>query len=58
VSRDWRLYVDDMLEGCRKVQRYTDGMTAVRWNTAANTAPGPTSWSLPGIRHCLRAAWL
>jgi uncharacterized protein with HEPN domain len=28
VSRDWRLYLDDMLEACRKVERYTDGMTS------------------------------
>ena len=28
MSRDWRLYLDDMLESCRKVKRYTAGMTA------------------------------
>ena len=27
MSRDWRLYLDDMLEACRKVERYTDGLT-------------------------------
>lgn len=27
MSRDWRLYLDDMRQACRKVLRYTDGMT-------------------------------
>ena len=27
MSPDWRLYLDDMLEACRKVERYTTGMT-------------------------------
>jgi len=26
VSRDWRLYVDDMRQACRKVLRYTQGL--------------------------------
>jgi len=26
VSRDWRLYLDDMREACRKVLRYTEGL--------------------------------
>lgn len=27
MSRDWRLYLEDILAACRKVQRYTAGMT-------------------------------
>ena len=27
MSRDWRLYLDDMLAACRKVERFTAGMT-------------------------------
>lgn len=26
MSRDWRLYLDDITEGCEKVQRFTAGM--------------------------------
>jgi uncharacterized protein with HEPN domain len=26
VSRDWRLYLDDILESCAKIQRFTAGM--------------------------------
>jgi uncharacterized protein with HEPN domain len=26
MSRDWRLYLGDMLKGCEKVERYTAGM--------------------------------
>ena len=27
MSRDWRLYLDDMREACRKVLRFTEGIT-------------------------------
>ena len=27
MSRDWRIYLDDILTSCKKVQRYTKGMT-------------------------------
>jgi len=27
MSRDWRLYLDDILAACGKVERYTAGMT-------------------------------
>jgi len=26
VSRDWRLYLDDIMESCDKIQRFTAGM--------------------------------
>jgi uncharacterized protein with HEPN domain len=26
VSRDWRLYLEDMIECCVKIERYTQGM--------------------------------
>lgn len=26
MSRDWRIYLDDILTSCQKVQRYTKGM--------------------------------
>jgi uncharacterized protein with HEPN domain len=26
MSRDWRIYLDDILASCQKVQRYTKGM--------------------------------
>ncbi|MEX0762937.1 MAG: DUF86 domain-containing protein [Dehalococcoidia bacterium] len=27
MSRDWRIYLEDILNACRKVRRYTAGMT-------------------------------
>lgn len=27
MSRDWRLYLDDLREACRKVLRYTEGLS-------------------------------
>ena len=30
MSRDWRLYVDDMRQACRKVLRYTEGLDLER----------------------------
>jgi len=30
VSREWRLYVDDMRQACRKVLRYTQGLDLER----------------------------
>ncbi len=27
MPRDYRLYLDDMLEACRKIRRFTEGMT-------------------------------
>jgi uncharacterized protein with HEPN domain len=27
MSRDWRLYADDILESCAKLQRFVQGMT-------------------------------
>jgi uncharacterized protein with HEPN domain len=27
MSRDWSLYIDDILTSCRKIRSYTDGMT-------------------------------
>jgi len=27
MSRDWSLYLDDILTCCRKIRTYTDGMT-------------------------------
>lgn len=26
MSRDWRIWLDDILEGCRRVRAYTNGM--------------------------------
>lgn len=26
MSRDWRLYWDDIIEACSRVERYTEGM--------------------------------
>jgi uncharacterized protein with HEPN domain len=27
MSRDWRLFINDLLESCEKVRRYAGGMT-------------------------------
>lgn len=37
MSRDWRIYLDDIEEGCDKVRRFTSGMTAAEFQQDERT---------------------
>jgi uncharacterized protein with HEPN domain len=37
VSRDWQLYLDDILESCEKIQRFTAGMTQAAFQADEKT---------------------
>ena len=37
MSRDYRLYLDDILDSCEKVETYTDGMTFESFSADART---------------------
>ena len=37
MSRDWRIYLDDILRACDKIQRFTAGMTQVSFQQDERT---------------------
>jgi uncharacterized protein with HEPN domain len=37
MSRDWELYIEDILEACRKIVLYTEGMSFEQFTTDTKT---------------------
>ena len=37
MSRDWKLYVEDILDACRKIVLYTEGMSFEQFTTDTKT---------------------
>ncbi len=38
MSRDWELYIEDILEACRKIVLYTEGMSFEQFTADAGVA--------------------